>query len=126
VGLGNAQVSAVQFVSAPDTGIRVKVPGFPTFVNTNHLMVDNEWTWTYGTVDAAGDWRIRTSGETEVTGNTAYVQRDGTNFGNMGGPIGTVDVAEFLVWDKDLSVAEINAAILYVNVKYGVMPFVGT
>ncbi len=122
--IGNADVSGAQMVT-PAGGWRVKLPGFPTFVDTGKLIVDTEWNWTYGTVDALGDWRIQSSGEAEVTGNTAYSARTTTNFALFCDALNSSvhEVAEFVVWDINHTPLEQVQAISYVDRKYGVMPF---
>jgi len=123
--IGNADVSGAQLISNPDTGWRVKLPGFPTFVDTNKLIIDTEWNWTYGTINLLGDWRIQSSGEAEVTGNTAYSARTSTNFAQFCDALNSSvhEVAEFIVWNIDHTIVEQAQAITYVDNKYGVMPF---
>lgn len=122
--IGNADVSGAQMVT-PGGGWRVKLPGFPTFVDTNRIVVDTEWNWVYGTVNLLGDWRIQSSGEAEVTGNTAYSARTNTNFALFCDALNSSvhEVSEFIVWDIDHTIIEQAQAITYVDNKYGVMPF---
>lgn len=108
-----------QAVIAPATGWRVLAPG-AGFQDYGRL-VAIEWLWMYMTIDAAGNWAIRISGDAEVSGAGVFsAQAAGGNLSMFGG---NLQGAETLVWDKGLSVAERAAFIAYADAKYGVMPF---
>lgn len=104
----------------PTIGWRTRIPGIG-FVNTGKPVVLGEWVWHYFTVDAAGNFRIRSAGAVEVTGSGVYVPMTG------GGVIsfvnGPFDVPEIMLWNRALTVPESNQFIAYVDGRYGTMPF---
>ena len=98
------------------------LPGMGAHIDTGKVVILDEWCWVYGTIDAAGNWRVRASGAPEVTGNTAYATRGGSII-NLNQAVDDSEWAEFIVWNIDLTVAELDQSVAYADAKYGVMPF---
>jgi len=95
--------------------------GIPALLDSNKLIVIDEWVWGYLSL-FAGDNNLRVAGESEVNTADGYTQQVGSfiSFDLIRG----VQYAEGLVWDKELTPAERDDFILYVDNKYGVMPFI--
>ena len=99
---------------------RVDFPGFASPILSNKPTLLDEWVWVFGTVDGAGNFEVRTSGASAVTGSGTYTP-------NAGG--GSVIMhcqananAEFAIWDSVLTTAELDSLEAYLNTKYGVLP----
>ncbi len=82
-------------------------------------VVTTDWHWFYGVTDAAGDYKLRSSGALEVTGNQTYTPiADGAGIIRCAGV--NNDMTEFGIWrNKKLSDAELASLIAYIEGKYG-------
>lgn len=81
---------------------------------------EGDWVWFYGTIDAAGNYRVRLSGNAEQTGASTYIQPIAGHQVRLFG--GLAAHAELLVYDHELTSAEINDLVAYFNNIYGTLP----
>ncbi len=89
---------------------------------SNKPLVFQEWIWMYVTDGTTfGDHRIGASGAPEVLLPQGYAQQplNSITFGENDGYLG-----EVLVYDRDLSPAELALLTAYFDAKYGVLPYV--
>ena len=89
---------------------------------SNKPLVSNEWVWQYVTDGINfGRHKVGASGAVEVDLAQGYAQQANNNvsFGNNDGYI-----SEVLVYDRDLSAAELAQLTAYFDAKYGVLPYV--
>lgn len=113
-------VTQLNVAAVTATGWRVRLPG-DILINTGKPVVTNEWVWNYGTIDAAGLRAIRTAGAVELTGSGTYLPLPISQVLQFLGAVG--QLAEVLIWDKNLIPIELGGFIGYADLKYGAMPF---
>jgi hypothetical protein len=87
------------------------------FQTLNGVSLNTDWYWIWATIDAAGNWRMQLSGQSEINGVAVYNPPGANSFLRMGGV--NSDTGESAIWPNYvLTNQDITDLISYLDVKY--------